>query len=91
MKFRQRVAWLFLCIFLALTVTVVYYVFEIHSLFKRAAQEHLQSEHKGDTHAGTFLEHATHLPLPVWIVILLLPYLQVSKPRTLKSLSLNYT
>ncbi|RUS76073.1 hypothetical protein EGW08_016147 [Elysia chlorotica] len=77
MKFRQRMAWLLLVLFLSFSCACAYYVFEINNHFNHMAIEHVRSEHGGDVKAGTFLEHATHLPLAVWLLIFLLPYLQV--------------
>lgn len=77
MKFRQRMAWVLVTLFLGLSFAFVYYVFEINNRFNALALEHVQTEHGGDMKAGTFLDHATHLPLAVWMLIFLLPYLQV--------------
>ncbi|KAI8788762.1 transmembrane protein 251 [Biomphalaria glabrata] len=77
MKFRQRMAWILLTLFLTASFAFAYYLFEINDHFNTMAVEHVQIEHGGDIKAGTFLEHATHLPLAVWLLIFLLPYLQV--------------
>lgn len=77
MKFRQRIAWIFLTFFLGGSFAFAYYVFEINDQFNDMAIEHIQMQHGGDVKAGTILEHVTHLPLAVWLLIFLLPYLQV--------------
>lgn len=78
MKFRQRMAWLLLVVFLSASFAFVYYLFEINDHFNHMALEHVQNQHGGNKKAGTFLEHATHLPLAVWLLIFMLPYLQVN-------------
>ncbi|CAG5123704.1 unnamed protein product [Candidula unifasciata] len=90
MKFRQRLAWLLLTIFLGLSFAFAYYVFEINDQFNHMALEHVQVQHGGDTRAGTFLEHVTHLPLAVWLLIFLVFGLLLACTRPEPRLSLAY-
>lgn len=84
MNFRQRIAWLLVAIYLAGTCAIVYYIFEISDVFNQAALDHVEKYH---SHQGKDLgepssyfsvfSHITDVPLAVWLLLLLFPYLQV--------------
>ena len=79
MNFRQRIAWLLVAMYLALTSAIVYYIFDINDGYSAYALEHVERDH-GKTSSGKFwslFNHIMDIPLPVWILILVLPYLQV--------------
>lgn len=88
MKFRQRVAWLMIVIYLGGTFAFVYYIFEINEHYNEFAIDHIQRFHtdkndKGETvtENRSFLlslwSHFIDLPLSVWMLILLFPYFQI--------------
>ena len=86
MKFRQRVAWLVVVMYLGGTFAFVYYIFEIHDHYNSFAVDHVQRFHtvkngENEMESGNSIFHSlwchlTDLPLSVWMLILLLPYLQ---------------
>ena len=82
MKFRQRIAWLVIMVYLGGTFGFLYYIFEINEHFNRFALEHNNNYHHSDgdqkhSLVGVFWHHLTYIPLQVWIIILILPYLQI--------------
>ena len=80
MNFRQRIAWLLVALYLALTSAIVYYIFDINDGYSAYALEHVEKDHDGKSSGGKFwslFSHIMDIPLPVWILILVLPYLQV--------------
>ncbi|XP_013405722.1 transmembrane protein 251-B-like [Lingula anatina] len=48
MKFRQRIAWLLLLLYLMVTLVAVYYIFEISEQFNSLALKHVQDYHDVD-------------------------------------------
>ena len=78
MKFRQRIAWLAVLLYLAASFSFVYYIFEINEHFNSLALEHVHTYHYSSTFVVTSVwQHVTDIPLAVWLLIFLLPYLQV--------------
>ncbi len=80
MNFRQRLAWLFLALYLVLTTATVYYIFDINDGYSAYALEHVEKYHEGKSSGksvASLLGHVMDVPLPLWIVILVLPYLQI--------------
>ena len=80
MNFRQRIAWLLTASYLALTCVVVYYIFDINDGYNAYAVEHVEKDHDGKSSGSVLWSTFSHLmdiPLPVWMVILVLPYLQI--------------
>ena len=87
MNFRQRIAWLMVSFYLALTCSVMYYIFEISDKYNTFAVDHVEKYHANDSENAprtswvTFLWsavwHVADIPLPIWMVLLVLPYLQV--------------
>ena len=91
MNFRQRIAWLLVVLYLLLTCALVHYIFEISDRFNQFALDHVERFHKaapaGDSenaedktdHRGLwyFWLHFTDVPLWTWLLIAVLPYLQV--------------
>ena len=88
MKFRQRVSWLLVAAYLAGTCGIVYYIFEISDGFNSLALDHMEKYHKDPASdeeresswlggLGSVIWHVTDIPLPVWFLLLVLPYLQV--------------
>ena len=80
MNFRQRIAWLGVGAFLSASFGFVYYIFEINDHFNAFALEHVKTFHGEDEtmFAGLPLwSHITDIPLAVWMLVFLLPYLQV--------------
>ncbi len=84
MNFRQRIAWLFVAFYLACTCAIVYYIFEISDTYNTFALEHVEQFHGGGVHKqregqqdSGFLHHIIDVPLIVWVILMVLPYLQV--------------
>ena len=89
MKFRQRLAWLFVLFFLCCTFACFYYIFEINDHYNRFALDHVQRFHSQNDQNGRETNHAkvslfqsmwshvTDIPLPLWMLIFLLPYMQI--------------
>jgi hypothetical protein len=80
MNFRQRIAWLAVIVFLSASFGFVYYIFEINDHFNAAALEHVRTFHGKDgavEASWRFGGHITDVPLAAWLLIFLLPYLQV--------------
>lgn len=93
MNFRQRFAWLSLAIFLLCTFAFVYYIFEISDAYNKFALDHVEHFHKPLRSRGDkvikaenkddeettwkFWTHLADIPLGVWIIIFIFPYLQV--------------
>lgn len=79
MKFRQRLAWLGVILYLSASFGFVYYIFEISEHFNSYALEHVQNYH-GDSAislSSSFWQHVTDIPMAVWLLFFLLPYLQI--------------
>ena len=78
MNFRQRIAWLFLFIYLGLTLAILTYVFELSDQYTMLALEHTRLYHaEGQKERGSFWEHLADVPFPIWFLILTIPYLQI--------------
>lgn len=88
MNFRQRIAWLIVAFYLIGTCALVYYIFEISDRFNQAALDHTEKYHKSkvidadngeSSESGLFsvFTHITDIPLAVWLLLLVFPYLQV--------------
>ncbi|KAL8617599.1 hypothetical protein ACOMHN_033145 [Nucella lapillus] len=79
MKFRQRIAWLAVVVYLTTSFSFVYYIFEINDHFNSLALDHVRTYHYGDgmLTASSLWHHLTDIPLAGWLLIFLLPYLQV--------------
>ncbi|CAH1791398.1 unnamed protein product [Owenia fusiformis] len=84
MQFRQRMAWLMVIIFLAGTCGIVYYIFDVSEQFNQFALDHVQKYHQGIqedeselSYFRSFMRHLTDIPLPLWMLLFSLPYLQV--------------
>lgn len=85
MKFRQRIAWITVIMYLGGTFAFFYYMFEINEHYNQFAVDHVQRYHStvtGQQHDSqnifsNFYGHVTDIPLPVWLLIFLLPYLQI--------------
>ena len=84
MKFRQRVAWLMVLGYLGATLAFFNYLFEINEHYNKFALDHVNKFHTTSTGGesqksvlSTIWGHVTDLPLPVWLLIFLLPYLQL--------------
>lgn len=84
MKFRQRIAWLMVVAYLGGTFSFFYYMFEINEHYNQYAVDHVQKYHStnnASAESRTLLSsiwgHLTDIPLPVWLLVFLLPYLQV--------------
>lgn len=85
MKFRQRIAWLMVCIYLGGTFAFFYYMFEINEHYNKYAVDHVQKYHSSKPGTGevswnifrAIYSHVTDVPLSVWLLILLLPYMQI--------------
>ena len=84
MNFRQRIAWVMVAAYLLCSCGLVYYVFDINDHYNTFALEHVEQYHgaQGTSIANgwgilNFFHHLMDIPLPIWIVILVLPYLQV--------------
>ncbi|KAK7103898.1 hypothetical protein V1264_018703 [Littorina saxatilis] len=79
MKFRQRIAWLAVLVYLAASFGFVYYIFEINDHFNSYAVDHVRTYHgEGmDVFVFSMWHHAADIPLALWLLIFLLPYLQV--------------
>ena len=79
MKFRQRIAWILVTLYLGITCAIVYYIFEINDTYQSFAIEHVEQYHKESSyfHWTSLFDHIMDIPLAVWILVLVLPYLQV--------------
>lgn len=85
MNFRQRFALLLVVGYLGLSFGILYYIFEISNHYNTFALEHVEKFHQEqkatvikDSKSQTwFWYHMTDLPLSVWLLIFLLPYLQI--------------
>ncbi len=84
MNFRQRMSWLLVLFFLALSALLSYYIFEFSDQYNDLALEHVQAYSdtvKNNPHLLTFYQKITRylvtLPFWLWLVILMIPYLQV--------------
>lgn len=84
MNFRQRISWLVVFVFLAVSAFLSYYMFELSDQYNDLALEHVQ--HYADTvkhnpHLLTITQRVTRylvtLPFWLWTVLLMIPYLQV--------------
>ena len=81
MNFRQRISWLLVICYLAATMGIMYYVFEISERFNQYALDHISRYSQGQAHTGW---HIADIPLPVIMLIVILPYLQVGRLAYLK-------
>ena len=77
-------AWLFVLFFLAVSALISYYIFEFSDQYNDLALEHVQAYSdtvKNNPHLLTFYQKITRylvtLPFWLWMVILMIPYLQV--------------
>ena len=79
MKFRQRIAWLVLALYLGATCAIVYYIFEINDTYQSFAIEHVEQYHKDSSYFQwtSLFDHIMDIPLLIWILLLVLPYLQI--------------
>ncbi|KAK3093501.1 hypothetical protein FSP39_016518 [Pinctada imbricata] len=90
MKFRQRLAWLVASGYLAGSFLSLYYLFEINDRYNQFALDHVNSAHKGDSNQKvkdnipslegsrtSSWHHLADVPLGVWFVIFIVPYLQI--------------
>ena len=89
MKFRQRIAWLMVVMYLGGSFAFVYYIFEINEHYNAFALDHVQRFHtvakngqsETDTEKHSILHslwcHLMDLPLSFWLLLLLFPYLQI--------------
>ena len=79
MKFRQRIAWLAVILYLTASFGFVYYIFEINDHFNSFALDHVRTYHNGNRAfvVLSLWHHATDIPLAIWLIIFLLPYLQI--------------
>lgn len=85
MKFRQRMAWLVVIVYLGGTFAFFYYMFEINEHYNQFAVDHVQKYHTssndGKVESQNFISslwgHVTDIPLTIWLLIFLLPYLQL--------------
>ncbi|KAH3856201.1 hypothetical protein DPMN_098784 [Dreissena polymorpha] len=83
MNFRQRVAWLSVIFYLTATFAFFYYLFELNEHYNHFAVDHIEKFHSDGVHdPGSSLlsrlwGHLTDVPLTVWFLVLLVPYLQV--------------
>ncbi|KAG8185863.1 hypothetical protein JTE90_004405 [Oedothorax gibbosus] len=80
MKFRQRLAWLLLFLYLFLSLVIVYYCFELSDQYNTMALEHSKLHHSATTQKDSTWGPWSHLPdVPffLWIFLFAIPYLQV--------------
>ena len=87
MNFRQRIAWLGVLAYLGGTFAFFYYLFEINDHYNTFALDHVQRFHTDEpqgpreSHKFSLFSklwgHLTDLPLTFWLLVLLVPYLQV--------------
>ena len=90
MKFRQRIAWLMVVMYLGGSFAFVYYIFEINEHYNNFAVDHVQKFHHTedkDGQSGTVTEkhsllhsmwcHVIDLPLSFWLLLFLFPYFQI--------------
>lgn len=87
MKFRQRIAWLLVLVYLGGSFAFFYYMFEINEHYNHFALDHVQkyhseaeSHHKSQSNGQVVYQlwsHIIDIPLPIWLLIFLLPYLQL--------------
>ncbi|CAI5684913.1 lysosomal enzyme trafficking factor [Oreochromis niloticus] len=74
MNFRQRMGWVGVAFYLLLSVMVAYYVFEVHSFSLERVQRAGASP---SAPPPAITVHMSPLPLWMWALIFLLPYLQL--------------
>ncbi|PRD25620.1 UNVERIFIED_CONTAM: transmembrane protein [Trichonephila clavipes] len=84
MKFRQRLAWLLLFLYLFLSLVVVYYCFELSDQYSALALEHTKLHHSPSSLNGDessrmiFLwKHLPDVPFFFWLALFAVPYLQI--------------
>jgi len=85
MNFRQRMAWVAVFLYLAATCLLVYYIFEISDGYNVLALDHVGKHHNDDPAKNSqdewfftrALSHIVDVPLPMWLFIAFLPYIQV--------------
>ncbi|XP_071963425.1 lysosomal enzyme trafficking factor-like [Antedon mediterranea] len=84
MNFRQRVAWLALAVFLAVSFALAYYIFEISDSYNIFALENISNNkailEDNNEHSNVFQRLKANilaLPFWLWVIVLLVPYLQV--------------
>ncbi|KAL3873647.1 hypothetical protein ACJMK2_036742 [Sinanodonta woodiana] len=86
MNFRQRIAWLLSMFYIGATFGLFYYIFGISERYSDLAIEHVEQYHnkKDSTEKDvktSILQrawnHLMDIPLPIWMGLLFLPYLQV--------------
>ncbi|KAJ8045108.1 hypothetical protein HOLleu_08040 [Holothuria leucospilota] len=84
MNFRQRISWLLVALFLFLSFVIVYYLFEISDQYNSFALTHIskfESDLSKDPNSVTIEQSVKRklfsLPFWAWLIILLLPYLQI--------------
>ena len=76
MNFRQRCAWLCLLLYMCSTITVLHYIFDISDQYNQMALDHTDTFHTDDMLISTW-HHLVDIPLYVWILIIMMPYLQI--------------
>ncbi|XP_029902930.1 lysosomal enzyme trafficking factor isoform X1 [Myripristis murdjan] len=78
MNFRQRMAWLCVCVYLLLSVLLVFLLFDGRSFsLEHVAPARPSAAPGGPSWAGHLRARLLLLPLWAWAGLLLLPYLQV--------------
>lgn len=83
MKFRQRIAWVLLFIYLFLSVVTVYYSFEISDQYSSLALEHMKLHHSSSGQEMDQIPwiyvwyHLPDIPFTIWIFIFSVLYLYV--------------
>lgn len=84
MNFRQRISWLLVALFLLISCFIVYYIFEISDQYNSLAITHMskyEMDMKNDPNSLTMEQSVKRklfsLPFWGWLLILLIPYLQV--------------
>lgn len=73
-------AWLIVVAYLAATFSFFYYMFEINEHYNKYAVDHVQKYHateNGETIISSIWDHLMDIPLSVWLLLFLLPYLQI--------------
>ncbi|KAK2855767.1 hypothetical protein Q5P01_004502, partial [Channa striata] len=71
MNFRQRMGWVGVALFLLLSITATYYIFEVFSL------EHVQRGGPTAPPPAITWIHPPSLSVWIWASVFLLPYLQL--------------
>ncbi|XP_067939049.1 lysosomal enzyme trafficking factor-like [Watersipora subatra] len=84
MKFRQRMAYIGVVLYIAASTLAFYYVFEISNAFNVYALDHLHTYHTQDAHQGEktnaiirTVSHIVDIPKPVLVALVSLIYLQI--------------